>query len=238
MVSPELSEKLARLAAEEAIEQAGIGRKGDFPGRSSSPFPPVEIEWTQRDALAEGLGRQRRDRTMTIWCGWLQPKFGPFYERFKFGSVAEQLAEHFGTKGSPISLSTACASGATAIQLGVEAIRRGETDAALCDRHRRLGHRGIADPLLAAVGAVDARTIRRRRRQAVLQEPRRLRDGRRRRRAGAGKPTTHAVARGAKILGVIEGCGEMADNLPPHPLEPGRQADHRLHPQCARRCRR
>ena len=49
-----------------------------------------------------------------------------------FGSVAGHLAETFGTKGSPISLSTACSSGATAIQLGVEAIRRGETDAALC----------------------------------------------------------------------------------------------------------
>ena len=49
-----------------------------------------------------------------------------------FGSVADHLADKFGTKGSPISLSTACASGATAIQLGVEAIRRGETDAALC----------------------------------------------------------------------------------------------------------
>ena len=46
-----------------------------------------------------------------------------------------------------------------------------------------------------------------------------------------------AKARGAKILGVIEGCGEMADVLPPHALEPGRQADHRLHPQRARRRR-
>src|SRR5262249_59535303 len=42
------------------------------------------------------------------------------------------LAERFGTKGSPISVSTACASGASAIQLGVEAIRRGEAKAALC----------------------------------------------------------------------------------------------------------
>ena len=49
-----------------------------------------------------------------------------------FGSVADHLADTFGTKGSPISLSTACASGASAIQLGVEAIRRGEADAALC----------------------------------------------------------------------------------------------------------
>ena len=34
-------------------------------------------------------------------------------------------------RGLPITLSTACASGATAIQLGVEAIRRGESDRAL-----------------------------------------------------------------------------------------------------------
>ena len=35
-------------------------------------------------------------------------------------------------RARPISLTTACASGATAIQLGVEAIRRGETKASLC----------------------------------------------------------------------------------------------------------
>ncbi|MDH8666059.1 beta-ketoacyl synthase N-terminal-like domain-containing protein, partial [Klebsiella pneumoniae] len=59
-------------------------------------------------------------------------RFTGLHRRFLFGSVADHLIETFGTKGSPISLSTACASGATAIQLGVEAIRRGETDAALC----------------------------------------------------------------------------------------------------------
>src|SRR5205085_7850897 len=59
-------------------------------------------------------------------------RYRAFHECCLFGYVAEQLAEHFGTKGSPISVSTACATGATAIQLGVEAIRRGETEAALC----------------------------------------------------------------------------------------------------------
>src|SRR5207253_6621958 len=58
--------------------------------------------------------------------------FHAVHDRCMFGSVAENLSVRFGTQGSPISLSTACASGATAIQLGVEAIRRGETDAALC----------------------------------------------------------------------------------------------------------
>jgi 3-oxoacyl-(acyl-carrier-protein) synthase len=107
---------------------------------------------------------------------------------FLFGSVADHLAEKFGTKGSPISLSTACASGASAIQLGVEAIRRGEADAALC-----VGTDGSVNPealirfsLLSAL--VDPATIRRRRRQGRFrQEPRRFRHGGRRRRAGAGE---------------------------------------------------
>src|SRR5262249_56366877 len=59
-------------------------------------------------------------------------RFHAIHERCLFASVAEHLAERFGTKGSPISVSTACASGASAIQLGVEAIRRGEAEAALC----------------------------------------------------------------------------------------------------------
>ena len=59
-------------------------------------------------------------------------RFRHYHERFVFGSVGQHLADKFGTQGSPISLSTACASGASAIQLGLEAIRRGETDAALC----------------------------------------------------------------------------------------------------------
>src|SRR5207245_4008118 len=59
-------------------------------------------------------------------------RYRAIHERCMFGSVAEHVADRFGTKGSPISLSTACASGASAIQLGVEAIRRGDTDAALC----------------------------------------------------------------------------------------------------------
>ena len=45
--------------------------------------------------------------------------------------IPSGLAEALGTKGAPISVTTACASGATAIQLAVEAIRRGDTDAAL-----------------------------------------------------------------------------------------------------------
>jgi 3-oxoacyl-[acyl-carrier-protein] synthase II len=53
------------------------------------------------------------------------------YRSTLYGFVAESLADRFGTRGAPISLTTACASGATAIQLGVEAIRRGDTKTAI-----------------------------------------------------------------------------------------------------------
>ena len=54
-----LSERLAHLAIEEAIAQAGIGSKGDFPGPLFLAVPPVETEWPQREELGT-RGRHRR----------------------------------------------------------------------------------------------------------------------------------------------------------------------------------
>src|SRR5205085_8559016 len=89
------------------------------------------VEWPQRIEIGRAVGKTdfSVDDVLRISGGG---KYAHYHRRFTFGSVAGHLAETFGTKGSPISLSTACASGATAIQLGVEAIRRGETNAALC----------------------------------------------------------------------------------------------------------
>ncbi len=56
MSAPALCERLGEVAAEEAIEQAHIGRKGDFPGPLFLAVAPVEIEWTQRRALAKASG--------------------------------------------------------------------------------------------------------------------------------------------------------------------------------------
>ena len=125
-----LAEKFADLAAEEAIAQSGIGARGDFPGPLFLAVPPIEIEWPHRQALAAKSGANGNVTYDDILRASSQ--FPDYHPRFLFGSVADNLAEKFGTKGSPISLSTACASGASAIQLGVEAIRRGEVEAALC----------------------------------------------------------------------------------------------------------
>ncbi len=129
--STDLSERLADLVTEEAIAQSAIGTSGDFPGPLFLAVAPVEIEWPQRRELGADTGKTEfdYDDLLRVSGGG---KYTRYHRRFLFGSVSDYLADKYGTKGSPISLSTACASGASAIQLGVEAIRRGETDAALC----------------------------------------------------------------------------------------------------------
>ena len=227
-----LTENLAELAAEEAIAESGIGARGDFPGPLFLAVPPIEMEWPQRIELAAKSGAN--DKVSYNDLLRASAEFPDYHERFLFGSVADHLADKFGTKGSPISLSTACASGASAIQLGVEAIRRGETDAALC-----IGTDGSISPealirfsLLSALSTSndDPQGAA----QALRQEPRRLRHGGRRRRAGAGKLRSRQGARrqDPRRAGRLRRDG---GRLPPHPLEPRRQADHRLHRQCASR---
>ncbi len=111
--SPELSERLAEMVAEEAITGAGIGARGDFPGPLFLAVPPIELEWPQRRALADISGANDTITNRDLVRGADTGPFDSFYERFLFASVADGLAERFGTKGSPISLSTACASGAS-----------------------------------------------------------------------------------------------------------------------------
>jgi len=210
--APDLSERLAELVIDEAITEAAIGSPGDFPGPMFLALPPVELEWPQRLALAAASGANEAVTYDDLLRAAGSGKFRQCYERFLFGSVAEYLAVRFGTKGSPVATSTACASGATAIQLGVEAIRRGEADAALV-----VGTDASVNPeslirfsLLSALSTRNdppeaaARPFSKDRDGFVMAE-------------GAGalvlESLEHARERGARILGVVEGCGEMADGF-------------------------
>lgn len=130
--APTLTLATGERAAEEAIAMAGIGSPGDFPGQLFTAIPPVEMEWPRRRALFDAADPTISDaygRMIDVACR-MNDDFE--YRSTLYGYVAESLADRFGTKGAPISLTTACASGATSIQLGVEAIRRGDGDAALC----------------------------------------------------------------------------------------------------------
>jgi 3-oxoacyl-[acyl-carrier-protein] synthase II len=213
MPPAELSERMARLACEEAITQATIGSKGHFPGPLFIALPPLEVEWPYRIKMAEAAAANKEE---TEYRDLLrvarEPQFAPVYETLKYGIIAEHLAADFGTQGSPISLTTACASGATAIQLGVEAIRRGECQAALA-----LGADGSLTPeslvrfsLLSALSTQNdppeqaSKPFSKNRDGFVLAE-------------GAAalvlEDLEHARARGARVLGVLEGCGEKSDSF-------------------------
>jgi 3-oxoacyl-[acyl-carrier-protein] synthase II len=215
--APAFSQRLAELVVQEALGESVIGRPGDFPGPLFMALPPVELEWPQRRALAAAALVPALSADNSVSYADLiraadSGHFEPWYRRFLFGSVGEGLAERFGTKGSPIATSTACASGGTAIQLGVEAIRRGECEAALI-----VGTDASVNPeslirfsLLSALSTRNdppssaARPFSKDRDGFVMAE-------------GAGalvlESLAHARARGATVLGVVEGCGEAADGF-------------------------
>jgi 3-oxoacyl-[acyl-carrier-protein] synthase II len=207
-----LSGRLAETAAEEAIDQAAIGSLGNFPGPLFMAVAPVELEWAQREELARATGLKEDvdyDAVLRVSGGG---RFNDYHRRFLFGSVADYLAEKYGTKGSPVSLSTACASGATAIQLGVEAIRRGETDAALCVATDG----SVNAEALVRFSLLSALSTRNDPPYAAVRPFAKNRDGFVMA-EGAGALVLEsyeaAVARGAAIVGVLAGCGEVADNF-------------------------
>ena len=211
MPPAELSERIAMLAGEEAIAQSGIGGS-HFPGPLFLALPPLEIEWPYRIQMAERAAPSGDAGYPDLMRVAREPQFAPVYETLKYGIIGEHLAAHFGTEGSPISLTTACASGATAIQLGVEAIRRGECQAALA-----VGADGSLTPeslvrfsLLSALSTQNdppdqaSKPFSKNRDGFVLAE------------GGAAlvlEDYDHAIARGAKVLGILEGCGEKSDSF-------------------------
>jgi 3-oxoacyl-[acyl-carrier-protein] synthase II len=206
-----LSERLAVMVTDEALEQSGIGRKGDFPGPLFLAVAPVETEWPQRLELGRACGKTGVDYSDLLRVAG-GGKFVDYHHRFIFGSVASHLAETFGTKGSPISLSTACASGATSIQLGVEAIRRGETDAALCVATDA----SINPEAMVRFSLLSALSTQNDPPQAASKPFSKNRDGFVMAEGAAAlvlESYEAATARGASILGVVAGCGELTDSF-------------------------
>src|SRR3984885_11758062 len=210
--APALSQRLAEFVIDEAVDEAAIGSSGDFPGPMFLALPPVEMEWPQRLALAAASGANETVTYDDLLRAAGTGRFARYHERFLFGSVAENLAVRFGTKGSPVATSTACASGATAIQLGVEAIRRGEAEAALV-----VGTDASVNPeSLIRFSLLSALSTRNDPPQAAARPFSKDRDGFVMAEGGGAlvlETLAHARARGAKILGVLEGCGEMADGF-------------------------
>ena len=206
-----LSEKLARLAGEEAIAQSGLSVT-DFGGPLFLAAPPVELDWKSRfaiDALVSAKGEPSYQLLLEACRN--STRMADF-NTTQFGYIAERLADIFGTRGLPVTLSTACASGATAIQLGVEAIRRGESDRVLA-----IGTDGsVSAEALIRFSLLSALSTQNDPANKASKPFSKDRDGFTMA-EGSGalvmESLESAIARGAKILGILKGCGEKADDF-------------------------
>ena len=204
--SAERVERLAGFAIDEALGRSGLGAPGRFPGPLMLGMPPVEVEWPSRFSLA-AAGGPRYPAMVEAAAGRRDIHDGGL-----MGGVGERLAARFGTRGAPVSLSTACATGATAIQTAVEAIQRGEADACLA-----VGADATVQPeALIRFSLLSALSTRN-------EEPERASRPFERNRAGFVMAEGAAAlvlerydaarARGAAILGLVRGCGERADSF-------------------------
>ncbi len=203
--------ELARLSASEAIAQAGLD-SDEFGGPLFLAAPPVEIDWRQRFAVfdrgsvKDGAGYHR------LLSAARQGNAREIFEEIQFGTIADRLAGAFGATGLPVTLSTACASGATAIQLGVEAIRRGE-----CDRAISIGADGSAtEEALIRFSLLSALSGQNDMPEKASKPFSKDRDGFVLAEGSAAlvlESLESATARGADIVGIMRGCGEKADDF-------------------------
>lgn len=210
---PRLCHAMTVDVVDEAVGQAGLGEDGSFPGELFVAAPPIEHDWISRKDIARRISCGERN----VYAGGrpfapAPAEAGYGHEEFLNGTLADRMAVRYGTRGSPVTVQTACSSGATAIQLGIEAIRRGNAPAALA-----VGVDGsvfqealIRFLLLSALSTKDEVP------EAASKPFSKNRDGFVMAEGAAAlilEDPEHARARGAEILALVRGCGEAADTF-------------------------
>lgn len=209
---PTLSRALARAAIEEAMARAGWLGEGAFPGSLFLAAPPLEHDWETRRELCHTLSAGPNS-PYSLAGAQFRPNAdtSAAHLEFTFGYLAAKLARDYRTQGSPITLTTACASGASAIQLGVEAIRRG-AKAALA-----VGTDGsIQEEALIRFSKLSALSTKNEPPEKASKPFSKNRDGFVMAEGGAAlvlEDPEFARARGAEIIAYIQGCGEATDTF-------------------------
>ncbi|MAM60224.1 beta-ketoacyl synthase N-terminal-like domain-containing protein [Maritimibacter sp. UBA3975] len=200
---------LAILAMDEALEQAGHDTTDPFPGKLVVGIPPIQMEWSDRIALDRLVPEGAGDYADLIRVA-RDPGQRALRDTVRFDGTTRALAERLRPSGRPVTITTACSSGATAIQMGVEAIRRGEVDRALV-----LGADASVSPeMLLRFGLLAALSRRNDSPETASRPFDKTRDGFVPG-EGAGALVLEraevAHARGARVLGYVRGIGERLD---------------------------
>ena len=204
-----LTYELAETAALEALSEADLP-DDDFGGPLFLAAPPVELSWKKRFSLYASSDVDEGYRRLLAVARSLNTHDD--FETTQFGFISNRLSDRIGARGLPITLSTACASGATAIQLGVEAIRRGE-----CSRALSIGADGSAtEEAVIRFSLLSALSTHNDMPEKASKPFSKDRDGFVMAEGAAAlvlESLESAKARGATVLGIMSGCGERADDF-------------------------
>jgi 3-oxoacyl-[acyl-carrier-protein] synthase II len=189
------------IVVDEALSQAGLSTKGDFDGGFFIAPPVHDCEWP-------GLLQAARPDYQQVY-EVVRRGFAPLAQSPQ--TVPLHYARRHGLRRLPLAVTTACASGGSALQLGVEAIRRGE-----CSRAIALGAEAPVRPeMIARFSLLSALSTRNEEPQRASRPFSADRDGFVMGEGAAAlvlEDPEVARARGAKVLAYVLGCGEAGDN--------------------------
>lgn len=198
----------ARLVSEEALSDAGLLARQYPELRLFVASAPPELEWNDRAWLL-------RRRTSANPAELPSPASLDLNEELRFmfsGGVSAALAGSLGLRFAPVSVTTACASGSSAIQCAAEAIAAGACKMALV-----IGADCALTPeLVARFSLLSALSSSNENPSAASKPFSKNRDGFVLA-EGAGalvlEEISHARARGAKIHSFLLGHGDAADSF-------------------------
>ena len=206
---PIRTQRLAEHVLDEALAQAKLAKK-DVPARLFLGLPPMEMSWAELLALAREIARGGSILPDELIRPASDGSHKDKYSVYAIGGIVAALAEKYGTQGAPVIVNTACSTGATVIELAVEAIRRGETELALAVA----ADASITPDAIIRFGLLAALSMSKDAPEAAAKPFSLDRDGFVMGEGAAAlvlERAERATSRGASSLGFVTGIGETAD---------------------------
>ncbi len=210
MPSFERAYEMALSVCDEALEQSGVTFKECHDSRLFLAISPGELEWETRLCVRRMLPHQAKLHEQLAQCS-------PELRERVFESgldmvIGDRLSEKYGIVNPPVATNTACASGASAIQLAMQSIRFGETSMAIAvGSDSTIWPEGMVRfSLLSALSTRNDEPEKASRPFTVDRDGFVMGEG-----AAALilEDLDHARARGATILGYLLGSGDATDNF-------------------------
>ena len=208
--APERTYMAGKLALSEAIEMAGAAGELEA-AQMYFGTPTPEADWGLKAELHNAALAQNASPTLADYESLDHPQTHQYLVEEDTAYNGARLADDFNIEGPVVTLTTACASGGSAIQLAVDAIRRGECEIAVVVG----ADAGITQENLTRFSLLSALSTKNEQKGAASRPFDKTRDGFV---MGEGsgaiilESEDHARRRRARPIGFVLGCGSTTDN--------------------------